>query len=37
MVKKDVTVDKLKELAKQLRKDIIQTTVWAGSGTWAAL
>ncbi|HHT83875.1 MAG: transketolase [Christensenellales bacterium] len=32
MVKKDVTVDNLKELARQLRKDIIQTTVWAGSG-----
>ena len=32
MVKKDVTVDNLKGLARQLRKDIIQTTVWAGSG-----
>lgn len=32
MVKKDVTVEKLKEIARQLRNDIIQTTVWAGSG-----
>lgn len=32
MVKQDVTVTKLKEIARQLRTDIIQTTVWAGSG-----
>ena len=29
---KNITEDKLKEIARQLRTDIIQTAVWAGSG-----